>query len=244
MAAETHPSEFHVQQHADVSGPLLAGFARFGLAGLTAVDYIVDQLELTPIGHIRSRELPSITPVEDGRPRYPTRILSHPDHDVTVLVGELFVPPAAVPSFSHTVIDWMDAAGVEEMCCLAGVAAPHGPEDHHTSWVATEDYDRILDTDIPPAKGGFLDGVIGAFVEEGLSEDLSVGVLTTPVHAQAPDADAAVRLVESVNEVYELDVDPGPLRAFAQEIQSYYEELAQRLQGEAEQEVPDDRMFM
>ena len=40
----------------DAPETLLAGFSEFGLAGLTAVHYLVDQLDLEETGHITARE--------------------------------------------------------------------------------------------------------------------------------------------------------------------------------------------
>ena len=51
------------------SGGVIAGFSAYGLAGLTAADYPVDQLDLTERGHVTASGIPAITPFEDGRPR-------------------------------------------------------------------------------------------------------------------------------------------------------------------------------
>ena len=74
---------------------LLAGFSEFGLAGLTAVHYLVDQLDLEETGHITAENLPSIAPFSGGVSRHHTRLLSRSDFDLTVLVSELFVPLGA-----------------------------------------------------------------------------------------------------------------------------------------------------
>ncbi|ELZ43093.1 hypothetical protein C471_01509 [Halorubrum saccharovorum DSM 1137] len=60
---------FSVTHESDPSDVLVAGFSSFGLAGLTAVDYLVENLDLEQTGHVRAEEFPSITPFEKGRPR-------------------------------------------------------------------------------------------------------------------------------------------------------------------------------
>lgn len=244
MDAQRGDAQFEVEQERPVSTPVIAGFARYGLAGLTAVDYLVRQLELEPVGFVRAPDLPSITPVTGGRPRHPTRILGNGKQDITVLMGELHIPPMITPEFSNAILQWIDRSGIEEICCLAGVVVPHEPEDHFVSWIATEDYNRVETTNVPPVKEGFLDGVLAALVEKGMSEHQRVGVLTTPVHPQTMDVEAALRLVEAVDELYDLEVDPGPLQQFAQEIEAYYEELAKHFSEQSQPRVPDDRMFM
>ena len=79
-------------------------------------------------------------------------------------------------------------------------------------------------------------------VERGLDSSLDVCTYITPVHAQAPDIEAAIRLVETVAEVYDFGIDPAPLEAFAAEVEQYYAGLAEQL--EDRDRSTDDRMYM
>jgi uncharacterized protein len=221
---------------------LVAGFGEYGLARLTAANYLRTQLDLEETGHVAVEELPAVTPFEDGTPRHHTRLFSSPDHDVTVVVGELFVPPYAADPFADAVLEYAENGAVKEVVVLSGVPINHGPDDHRAFYVASEDYRTArLDGDhgIPPVPGGFPDGINGALIECGLSSPLRTCVLTTPVHAQTPDADAALRLLEV------LELDTGPLEAFAA-VSKQSEELAARTEAQrAELESgPEDRMYV
>jgi len=88
-------SQFSVDHDGEPGDVLVAGFSDFGLAGLTAVDYVVDHLGLEVTGRVETRGLPSITPFEEGRPRHPIRLFSGANTDGTVLVGELPLPAAS-----------------------------------------------------------------------------------------------------------------------------------------------------
>ncbi|MFC6724556.1 proteasome assembly chaperone family protein [Halobium palmae] len=237
--------DFTVSHDSSPSGTLLAGFSEFGLAGLTAVDFLVDHLDLEQTGHIAAEGLPSITPFVEGRPRHHTRLYSREDLDVTVLVGELYVPPAVAETFSDAVLDWTEGNGVREVAVLCGVPVPHGPEGHRTFYVASDDYRerRLDDADVPPMGNGFLNGTRAALMERGLTSPLGVCVYLTPVHGQAPDVEAAIRLVETVERVYGLGVDPEPLEAFAEQVGQYYAELADQME-QREPEGFEDRMYM
>lgn len=243
---QTDDVRFDVTHDDVVSDVVVAGFSQFGLAGLTAVDYLVEQLDLEETGHIVAKDLPSITPFNDGVPRYSTRLLSRDDLELTVLMSELFVPVWAAKPFARAVLDWTERTAVAEVAVLSGVPVPHGPEDHRSFYVATEDYRRrrLTDTEIPPMGSGFLDGVNAALVERGMDSSLAVGVYVTPVHAQAPDAEAALNLLEAISTVYDLDLDTGPLEEFAGRVAQYYTELAERLESVPERDTPDDRMYM
>lgn len=225
---------------------LIAGFSQFGLAGLTAVDYLVDHLDFEETGHVTAEQLPAITPFENGRPRHHTRLFSHGDSELTVLVGELFVPVSAAKPFSDAILDWTETNDVEEVAVLHGVTIPHAPEQHQAFHVATDDYreKRLADTEIPAMGNGFLDGVNAEIVARGLESSLKTAVFVTPVHAQAPDVDAAIRLLEAVERVYDLGIDTEPLESFAGEVRQYYEDLANRLSEREQAELPEDRMYM
>lgn len=229
----------------DPSDTLVCGFSEFGLAGLTAADFLVDHLELEQTGYVTAPDLPAITPFENGVPRHHTRFFSGPGVDVTVLVGELFVPVSVASAFTESFVDWREETGVSDVALLSGVPIAHAPEDHRTFYIATEDYrETHLDGDVPPMGNGFLDGVNAELLERGIDSDLRACVYTTPVHAQAPDVEAAIRLVDVVSSVHGLDVDTGPLEAFAAEVAQHYEELSARVERVADEERPDDRMYM
>ena len=237
---------FEITHDTDPAQHLIAGFSTFGLAGLTAIDYLTTELALEETGYITVDELPAITPFADGTPRHHTRLYAHGDHGVTTLLNELFVPPWAADAFSEAILTWADEHGVEEITILSGVPVPHGPEDHRAFYVATADYqaDRLAEGDLPPMGAGFLDGVNASLVGQGLDTALKVGVIITPVHAQAPDGEAALRLVEAVDDLYALDVDTAKLAEFAAEVEQYYAELAQRFEQLADEERAPDQMFM
>lgn len=244
------PTAFDIVHEADPSEVLLAGFSEFGLAGLTAVDYLVDRLDLSETGHITADGLPSIAPFSNGLARHHTRLFSKPELDLTVLVGELFVPLGAADPFASAIIDWTATEGIEEVAVLSGVPIAHGPDAHRTFYIATEDYhakrltDLASDTTLQAMGNGYLSGVNGSLVTRGLDPSLAVCVLSTPVHAQGPDVEAALRLLETVREIYGLDVDTGPLEEFAANVASHYERLAEHVEEAGEDARYDDRMFM
>ncbi|SEH51662.1 uncharacterized protein SAMN05192561_10436 [Halopenitus malekzadehii] len=267
-APHRHDPTFEVTHESAPSDVLLAGFSNYGLAGLTAVNYLVDALDLTQTGHVAVDGFPSITPFENGRPRRPNRLFSRDDLDITVLVGELLVPVQFGDAFAASILEWTGGAGdadaadgvddpaadptavadgtdAAEVAVLSGVPVPHGPEGHRTYYVATDDYRerRLTDAGIEGMGSGFLDGTNAALLERGIDSPLGVCVYVTPVHAQVPDVEAAIRLVETVSTIYDLEIDSGPLETFATDIQQYYADLAERM-DDRNADLPDDRMYM
>ncbi|WP_254545055.1 proteasome assembly chaperone family protein [Halomarina pelagica] len=241
----TERTRFDVTHDSAPTETLLCGFSEFGLAGLTAADYLVKQLDLEQTGHVAAEGLPAITPFSEGAPRNHTRLFSRDGLDLTVLVGELFIPVGMAKPFADAVLDWAEEE-IAEVAVLSGVPVAHGPDEHRAFYIATEDYreHRLDDGEVPPMGGGFLDGVNGALMQRGLDSDLRVAVFATPAHAQTPDVEAALRLLDALERVYDLDVDTEPLESFAEEVRQHYAELAARMQAVEAGRQPEDRMYM
>lgn len=247
--ASPPPGRASFEVHLDDDHPadaLIAGFSEQGLAGLTAAEYLVERLDLSQTGYVAAEELPTITPFEDGKPRHPVRIYAADEVDVAVLVSELFVPVFAAEPFTDALLSWTAESGVDEIAVASGVAMPHADADHRTFYVATEDFreTRLDGVDVPPMARGFLDGFNASLLNRGIDSDLRAGVFVTPAHPQAPDVGAALRLVETVAGAFDLDVDTAPLESFAAEIERHYQNLAERMERAAEEQKPEDRMYM
>ncbi|MFW6003971.1 MAG: proteasome assembly chaperone family protein [Halanaeroarchaeum sp.] len=233
---------------------LVVGLSHFGMAGISAADYLVRQTDGEEIGHISPEEFPAITPFQNGEPRHHTRLYHLADADVSVLVGELFVPVWAANAFADAIMDWVESEPIEEIAILHGVPYPHGPDEHSVFHVSTPAYrTRRLDgTDIQPLGGGLLDGVIGELVTRSLDDSAPpVGVYITPAHPPGPDLDAALLLLDAIQDIYDVSVDAEELKRRSEELKQYYTELSDRMQSLSDSEqplggrdYPDDRMYM
>jgi uncharacterized protein len=233
---------------------LLAGLSNFGLAGLTAADHLITQLEFEQVGYVRSRNLPTVTPFEDGTPRHPIRLYASTEHDICVLLSEVVVPVWAAPTFADAVENLVASNELEEITLFHGVPFPHGPDEHTLFFAATDEYRkrRLEGTTFGPLRGGVLDGVPGEFVSRSLGGELPpLGTIVTPIHPPGPDFEAALRFLEFLREGYDLDVEDEQLRERSASMNRYYSELAGRMEAlDAEQgpvderHLPVDRMFM
>lgn len=246
--------EVDIMPEVEPGQTLLVGLATPGMAGVTAVEHLVRHCESGEIGHVTPDALPAITPVEDGYPRHHTRLYNLLDHDLTVLVGELFVPVWAARAFTETLLTWVERHAIEELALLHAVPYPHGPEDHKVFTIATDEYRsrRLTDSKAQPLRGGFLDGVAGELASRSLAADAPpVGIYVTPAHPPGPDVDAALLFLDVVENVYNLEVDLTELEDLSEQIKEYYTTLAEQLgalqRSEEElrnREFTEDRMFM
>lgn len=251
----TRPS-FNVNVTSDraAGNTLVVGLAHLGMAGVTAVDYLVRHLDGADLGHVSPEGMPAIAPFEDGVPRHHSRLHTLDETGLTALVGELFVPVGAAGPYADALLSWADGADVEEVVVLHGVPFPHGPDEHEVFHVATPDYRerRLPEGTFRPLKGGFLDGVVGELVTRSLDDAApETGVFITPTHPPGPDVDASLKLLDALESIYGFDVDETELRELGEQLRQYYEQLAARTASAAEDQsglgshdYPEDRMFM
>jgi len=225
---------------------LVVGVSEYGLAGLTAVDYLADRDSMHEVGHLRTKEPPFITPFENGTPRHHTRLYVDEAASFAVLVGERFVPPAQAGSLATAITTAGRKLDASNKTVLTGAPVAHGPDDHVPFYIATPAYqDSYLDdTDIRPMGNGFLDGLSAELVARGIDASFPTGVFTTPTHPQTPDVAAAIRLLTALKEVHAIQIDTGPLEAFAANIEAHYQALAERMEAGDSDYLPDDRMYM
>ncbi|MEF8973479.1 MAG: PAC2 family protein [Haloarcula sp.] len=225
---------------------LAVGVSEYGLAGLTAVDYLADQHSMRQVGHLRTPGPPFITPFENGVPRHHTRLYVDEAASFAVVVGERFVPPAQAGALAEAVATAGEKLDVSNITMLTGVPIAHGPDDHIPFYIATPAYQEeyLDDTDIRPMGNGFLEGLSAELAARGLDAELPTGVFTTPTHPQAPDAAAAIRLLTALKKTHAIEIDTGPLEALAANIEAHYQALAERMEAAESDSVSDDRMYM
>lgn len=233
---------------------LIVGVADIGVAGLTAVDYLTTHVESEQIGHVKTRNLPDITPFSEGKPRRPMRLYSTEDPNLTIFISEVFLPVGVADSLTDTLFDWISTNGLREIAILYGAPFPHAEEEHVVFHVGTDRFreKHFADSDIEPLAGGFFDGVVGELVTRGLDESAPpIGVLVTPAHFPGPDFDGALRLINGVEAVYDVEIDEDELKERSEEMKKYYQEFAERMQMLREEEqpfysrdYPEDRMYM
>lgn len=227
---------------------LVAGFSLPGMAGLTAADYLVKQHDFEQMGYVRTRGLPAIAPFEHGTPRHPIRLYGDEDAGLTVLVCELFVPVSAAEAFAEGLLAWVTETDLSDITILHGVPFEHGPDGHDVFVTATPAYQetRLDGVELRSLGGGFMDGVLGELALRGLEPDgVPVGALVTPSHPPGPDLEAALLLLDALQDVVGVTVDREAMEQSAEEMRTYYQELADRLEAtERSSEYPEDRMFM
>ncbi|MEZ3117591.1 proteasome assembly chaperone family protein [Halobaculum sp. MBLA0147] len=152
----TEPTfEVVVEPDTETGDRLVVGLANPGVVGLTVLDHVVREFDADQIGHVWTRNVATVTPFADGRPRRPIRLYAVPELDATVVLAEIAVSPVAAEAFAEALFGFADDADLGEVTAINAVPYPHGPADHAVFGVATDDYrDRHPAVVSAPSDGG------------------------------------------------------------------------------------------
>ena len=227
---------------------LIIAFPGPGMGAISANQYLIEQLGLTESGSIRAEGIAAITPFADGRPYHHTRLFTSHDVGCSIVISELPIPIHLSEPFGRILVDWVEANGVDEVTILTTMSSLERTDELY--YVASDDYYeyRLVDHSISPLTGGFFTGVNASLTSRAIDTDLRVGVLATGVERpQLLDGEAALRLVEGLEQIYGLGVDTDELRQFAERTRDYYRQLVEQVEAQvqAQQRSPyEDRGFM
>ncbi|MCU4743744.1 PAC2 family protein [Halobacteria archaeon AArc-m2/3/4] len=230
---------------------LVVAFPGPGMGAISANQYLIEQLGLEETGHVRAEGLAAVTPFADGRPYHHTRLFTSESLECTLLTSELPIPTHLTEPFGRILLEWVEDNGVDEVTVLTTMPTLASDD---LFYVASEDYydrrlaDRSESLSLSPLTGGFFTGVNASLTSRAIDTDLRVGVLATAVERpHVLDGDAALRLVEGLQEIYEFDVDTDELRQFADRTRDHYRELVEQVEAQTRaQQRPavEDRGFM
>ncbi|MGP8159533.1 MAG: proteasome assembly chaperone family protein [Thermoplasmata archaeon] len=218
---------------------LVSAFPSAGLATTVAGHYMIRALNLPRVGRFESPDLAPIAVVQGGEVHPIVRVYGRPD--LGLVLSEFPPSPAQANSMARTILDAAERHKVRMIVGFEGVV-PHPPGDAEAEeeesavaeeqspeqvWVAYSRKDPAILKAFEPAKArlledGVIGGVSGALLVQGIGRSIPVVVLlvSARVAEGLPDHRAGAALIETLDRVLpELEIDTGPLRAQAEQIE-------------------------
>jgi len=228
--------EAHVVQTKEIKleSPLMVCcFPSAGVVGPIAAHTIIDQFKMEEIAHLRSRFMPSAAVFLDGRLRHPFRIYGSQKLNLILITAELPVAEEGLYAVSSALLDWGAGMGVKETVVLDGIPVQGLPTERKVLFAAEEekipdlaknDHMEILDK-------GIITGIAGSILSETLCRSMIGFALLTPAITVVPDPGGAQLLLESLNQMYNLNIDLTELKEGSEIIRKKMEEMAQQVDG-------------
>ncbi len=219
---------------------LISAFPSAGLATIVAAHYIIRALKLPRIGRFDSPDVSPIAIVQAGEVNPMVRAYGRPD--LALVLSEFPPTPAQANALARSILDNAERHRARMIVCLEGVVPhPLGAEAEEEEgesaaadeqppgqvWVAFSRKDPSLlkafeGSGARVLEDGVIGGVSGALLVQGLSRSLPVAVflVSARVAEGLPDHRAGAALIEALDRLLpEIEIDTGPLRAQAEQIE-------------------------
>ena len=217
------PAAFETFAPVDLRGALvLAAFPTTGSAASIAGQYLVRNLDLPLVGHLRLPELSGVTAIQDGRATSAVRAyggevackLDKKCPRVFVITTELAPPPPVAVRLAEAVLDWAAKGEAHLVVALEGVVRGEG-DDTPDTFCAAADPDVLRElkaTGIPAIERALIGGLTAHLLLMAPARKVRSGAVLVEASRDHPDGRAAAALLEALAKVMpDVQMDPKPL---------------------------------
>ncbi|UCC93019.1 MAG: proteasome assembly chaperone family protein [Thermoplasmata archaeon] len=250
--------QIHMYEEVDLNNAMLIdGFPTVGLLSTIVSSFIVDALKLRRVGAVISRHFPAAAIIQNGVPSPPLRIYAGPKlcgpenecDQVVVLNSEVRIPDDLQLPLAQKILDWAKAEGIKTILTVEGTPMQDVPDPEDTVGIygagSTERARELIKRfNLTAMDMGIITGVSGQMLYLANMEARDVLCLLGPAHSQYPDARAAAKMIEVIDDmlpVIEIDTDPLLEQAakIEQEVQGALEAIQRSMEhGQEPQSLP------
>ncbi len=239
--------EIHEMKKIDLrDAVILDGFPSVGLVSSIVANYAIEALGLEQIAIVDSEYFPSVALVRNWEPLNPVRVYGGRIKDgtkIAVFVSEFQVPVHIIKPLASLILDWADEKRAEMIVTPEGLIAEQVKEKVDVYGVASTEYaSKKIPDYVIRFEEGVITGVSGVLLTEGKKRERDVIALLAEAHPDYPDARAAARIVEVLNDMLgSVKIDPKPLYEEAEKIEKNIEEI--RKKASQVKQVPRSYMY-
>ncbi|NPA75984.1 MAG: proteasome assembly chaperone family protein [Euryarchaeota archaeon] len=204
-------------------GVILNGFPSVGLVSSIVGNYVIESLGLEQIGIVDSDYFPSVALVREWEPLSPVRIYGgdlKDDVKIAVFISEFQLPVQLIRPLASLILDWSDDKRASMIITPEGLVAEKSDEVNIYGIGSTEYAKKRIPDYVLKFQEGVITGVSGVLLTEGKMRDRDVIALLAEAHPDYPDARAAGKIVEVLNDMLRgVKIDPQPLYEEAKKIE-------------------------
>src|SRR5579875_1229942 len=204
---------------------VVGGFVGPGLVGIASVSYMIEQLGLHQVAHVKSQHIAPVAVFVGEKLRHPFRIYTNRSGDLVVIICEVPID-----------LEGLEEIHSKEIVILDGIPVRGIPEDRKAYCVAQEGKCKeIGGKGIEHAPSAFIGGMGGSILNECLTRRTVGMSLLTPASINLPDPGAVLTMIEALNSGFGLDISTKPLEENVAQYNEYLNTMAQqfkKLQGE------------
>lgn len=208
---------------------VLEGFSGIGFVGPLAAQYIVEQLNMEQVGYIESDMLPPMAILSKGVVMHPLRVFASKKYNLVVFESEFPLPKKLISEIAKEIVDWSKKNKIKILICLEGIGVPQVPTKQKVYAIATnKNLQKNLEKDIKLLKSGLMIGVSAAILLECKSKKVPSICLMTESRPSFPDGRAAAALIDKLNKILNININPNKLIKESDEFEQKLKKLLEK----------------
>ena len=216
----------------DLRRPLLIeGFPGAGLVGTIAANFIVDKLQMEPLGHITSTHFTPLVAIHNSRPLHPARIYKSRKHNLIVLFSELVVPLPAIHELAKELLAWKEKHKVRQIISLGGINIK-GELGTVYGVASTPELGKFMESKgVKLVREGATTGVSGLLLAECATTGFPAMSLLAEAQAEFLDPNAAAMVIEKMSALTGIKLDTRELQKQAKLIEGKMKDMFEQARG-------------
>jgi uncharacterized protein len=214
---------------------VLEGSPGGGLIGNIIGWLLVEDLKMKEIGYIESKYFPPLAVLYKGVALHPFRI--YEAEGLVLFLSDFIVPPNVVYDMTSSIVDWMDRNNSKELITFNSMVVREKSQATAAAGNSEDSTKRLEDIGLPILPFGNINGLSGTLLTQCASKNISASCLFAEILNPYPDPRAAAGVVDTLNTMLDISIDPDPLLQEAQEIESRLKKLAETVQNEPESPI-------
>ncbi len=216
-----------------------------GIIGPIIANEMVSSLKLEKIGFFKSNYLTPVTVFLDNQLRHPYVIYTNKDGTIVLISIDYPVPEDSHLVVSEGLIRWVNnTLNAKYIVCLDGIPVNAKPDSPIIITAAEKEVaEDLRKYAVKPYENGVVVGLSGALMSEALIRDIVGITLLTPAIVQFPDPEAAVNLINVINDYFKLKIDTEHLLAEAKKIKEQLSLINQKQQAIQDQSYKSNQAW-
>lgn len=201
-----------------------------GIVGPIISREMVKSLGLKEIGFFKSNVLSPVTIFSENVLKHPYLLYSNDEGTILLISIDYPIPPDSYLVLSEGLLNWIEEHfDAKYLVCLDGIPVDFKPEKPVVITAAEKEVALELKKyAVEIYDHGVVTGLSGALMSESLLRELVGIVLMTPATSKIPDPEAAISLVNVINDYFSLAIDTQPLLEEAEHIKKQLSMIAER----------------
>jgi len=189
---------------------IIEGFPGFGLVGTIACEFLMDHLHTEAIGKIWLREMPAMVAVHKGQIVEPIGIFYNKKYNI-VFIHAVTGVNGLEWKITEALLEVAHKLKAKEVISLEGIGSTTPSAETKAFFYATKKVQakKFKSAGAEELQEGIIMGTTGLLLLKG--DSLPISCVFGEAHSELPDAKAAAKVIEIIDNYLGLKIDPKPL---------------------------------